>query len=462
MHNCICAIEADSGKYILPKFANKAASYKCPECKNVVIPRQGKIRTAHFAHKANVSTCSYFDRPGESQYHKIAKIAIMSLLQNNGSFTTYYRCKGYSKIPHIAYQHIKLLEGDEIILEYKSKDYIADIAIVNRGHVRTIIEIYHTHATTSFVRPEPWFELRTCDIFAALASDTKSAVIPCVRTRKKCYECNCYELKLGALDKHTLGYCLPAEDYSHIECICLECKHPVALSKNRFQHIGHSNCKMYNYPTVHNEIKDTLYKLTYILQTKPIKTLQHACDYYTWAYDDNEDYCDLMVEYPIHIDASDIFKLNFKEKCLKVCKSDNSLKYVFYVVAHYSEYPEKREENVFYVDMNDPFFPLKQIIYWKKCGSEEWDSLSICKFEDDNICNRCSKLQDNLSKLEKVDFLFDPQCKYTDNYIQKLQCVQCHKIEYNPVMYKGFRSICKDCVADLNESTLLPRFIGDE
>jgi len=52
--------------------------YYCPYCGAEMIPRQGKIRRWHFAHKSNLENCSY-----ESYLHKIAKKKIKEIFDNN-------------------------------------------------------------------------------------------------------------------------------------------------------------------------------------------------------------------------------------------------------------------------------------------------------------------------------------------------------------------------------------------
>jgi len=64
---------------------------------------------------------------------------------------------------------IEYKEGDSAVVEYRDPNnkYIADVALLNNGKVRYIFEIKHTHTTTNFTRPEPWFEITTEEIFKA-------------------------------------------------------------------------------------------------------------------------------------------------------------------------------------------------------------------------------------------------------------------------------------------------------
>jgi hypothetical protein len=88
--------------------------------------------------------------------------------------------------------NIDYKDGDETIIEYRDplNKYVADVALINVGKVRYIFEIKHTHATITDVRPEPWYEFTTENIFQAendlnnLNSDinlNKTVYLSCVR-----------------------------------------------------------------------------------------------------------------------------------------------------------------------------------------------------------------------------------------------------------------------------------------
>ena len=87
-HNhLIGAIEKLSNKYTYPKNANKKYDYECPDCREDVIPRQGKVRTHHFAHKRSSNNCSYYNNPNEAQIHKDAKLLMESILKERKTIT---------------------------------------------------------------------------------------------------------------------------------------------------------------------------------------------------------------------------------------------------------------------------------------------------------------------------------------------------------------------------------------
>jgi hypothetical protein len=84
-------------------------------------------------------------------------------------------------------------ENDKIIIEYRdiNNKYIADVAIINDNKVKYIFEIKHTHSTTTNVRPEPWFEITTQQIFEEDINNKKDITLTCIRNNKNRYCSNC-------------------------------------------------------------------------------------------------------------------------------------------------------------------------------------------------------------------------------------------------------------------------------
>jgi hypothetical protein len=172
------AIEIETNKYVSPTEALKGKNYKCIECDKKVIIRKGTIRKAHFAHYVQTNICTYYDHPNESQIHKDAKMLMAKLLTDKKSIQFIWRCdykqcntESYSyefqEMPSIIYK-----EDDEVKMEYRDKDgkWVADVAIVNKGEVRYIIEIKNTHATTT-VRPEPWYEIDASELIKEINTE---------------------------------------------------------------------------------------------------------------------------------------------------------------------------------------------------------------------------------------------------------------------------------------------------
>ena len=162
------AIRIETDKYETPTEALKGKVYKCIECNERVILRKGTVRKAHFAHYAQAN-CEYYDHPNESQIHKDAKMLMAKLLTEKRHIQFSWNCdyEGCNAINPYIFQDLSNVVykvGDEVVVEYRSKDnkWIADVAIVNNGEPRYIIEILNSHRTTT-PRPEPWFEVKALE-----------------------------------------------------------------------------------------------------------------------------------------------------------------------------------------------------------------------------------------------------------------------------------------------------------
>jgi len=114
----------------------------------------------------------------EIQIHKDAKMLMAKLLTDKKSIQFIWRCdykqcntESYSyefqEMPSIIYK-----EDDEVKMEYRDKDgkWVADVAIVNNGEVRYIIEIKNTHATTT-ARQEPWYEVDASELIKEINTE---------------------------------------------------------------------------------------------------------------------------------------------------------------------------------------------------------------------------------------------------------------------------------------------------
>ena len=249
------ALDTETNKYTSPTEALKGQTYKCVDCDKKVILRKGTIRKAHFAHYAQTNICSYYDHPNESQIHKDAKLLMVKLLEDKKRIQFCWECKysscktssdcyAFQDIPSIVYK-----EGDEVNVEYRDKDnkWIADVAIVNNGDVRYIIEIKNTHATTT-ARPEPWFEvdakqfiqdinelnaehLTDPDLDIYKQQEDFMYIIPCLRKdiARYCYGSFCYKErwvnKIPGYDKDlTFNECLicKSDDYEPVSDGCTD------------------------------------------------------------------------------------------------------------------------------------------------------------------------------------------------------------------------------------------------
>lgn len=166
------AIDCETNEYITPNKAQKGREYKCADCDQRVIIRKGDVRIHHFAHFNPSSKCRFYIGSGESENHKHAKLLLSEWLKAKKPINFTWSCLNQNK--HGTCQtydwntdhDIEYKDGDEVIIEYRDpvKKYIADVAVLNNGTVRYIIEVKHSHQTTSTTRPDPWFEVDADEI----------------------------------------------------------------------------------------------------------------------------------------------------------------------------------------------------------------------------------------------------------------------------------------------------------
>ena len=187
-HVLLGAIDIISGKYVLPKVANKKNSYTCPECITKVILCQGKINAYHFRHKIDSSCTHYESSISESIIHKDAKLLLKTLLETNISPIKFIRnCSCcYNKITGI----IPILSSSsKIELEYRF-DYnglkIADVAYITDDKLCYIFEICYKNVTLPENRPEPWFEIDAISLLNL--TDRSNILLSCIR-KEKCNVC---------------------------------------------------------------------------------------------------------------------------------------------------------------------------------------------------------------------------------------------------------------------------------
>lgn len=121
--------------------ARKGEYYSCPACRSAVIYRHGKIRVAHFAHKA-LSGCSQ-----ETITHKTAKLLIQKVIiewkSGNGQPPRIERrCQGCGKcVPQPLPEKV-----EKALLEHRlNNGYVVDLALMVEGKPQAAIEIRVTH-----------------------------------------------------------------------------------------------------------------------------------------------------------------------------------------------------------------------------------------------------------------------------------------------------------------------------
>ncbi len=164
------AVDTITNEYTQPADAERGKEYKCMECDQRVVAKKGSVRRAHFAHYAPTNTCTYYEHPNESQLHKDAKYKLAEWLANCRPLEITWpcpKCGGHTG-GETEYE-VLYIDGDEPVIEYRDPNgkYVADVALLNNGQIRYIFEVKHTHATTTTVRPDPWFEFTTAEIYSA-------------------------------------------------------------------------------------------------------------------------------------------------------------------------------------------------------------------------------------------------------------------------------------------------------
>lgn len=139
--------------------ANRYAQYFCPGCRHIFIPRLGKIREHHFAHKHETSNCSF-----ESYLHEIAKYVfyerfqfaktfkrpfLLKFWQHCSTSKTYRQYPGLENIDCSEFfeREIDLAQYFEIVeMEKQYEGFRPDLRLYSTKHDCTLlIEIKVTH-----------------------------------------------------------------------------------------------------------------------------------------------------------------------------------------------------------------------------------------------------------------------------------------------------------------------------
>ena len=193
------AINKATGRYEIPKFADKRDKHSCPDCKKDVFLRKGEKRKAHFAHYASTDPCTYYTRLGESDVHRHAK-EMMKYVLTHLTVTIDRHCLTCREV--IQSDAIPALsEGSEIHLEYAfehtsilrnsrlSGPKIADVAYTKGDGIAYLFEIYHSHKTGEGERPDPWYELSASTLIETVENCSDNTIrFNCMRA-KDCESC---------------------------------------------------------------------------------------------------------------------------------------------------------------------------------------------------------------------------------------------------------------------------------
>jgi len=235
-------------EYVYPSIANKKNKYVCPDCNKKLIFCKGKINRPYFRHKADTSTCAYYNEPSESQIHKDAKMLLKKLLQTY-DLTFSRKCTQCFQTHN---HKIKHTHESNIKLEHKFKyngNRSADVAYIKNNTIKYIFEICHTNSTLENNRPEPWFEVDA----KTLIDNPNKHIISCLR-KKKCDLCikknENYKRFIGENCKGN-GTCFyhkfdryDINKYCKYKCErqqCIFCN--VSKSKNDMEHHACNKCR---------------------------------------------------------------------------------------------------------------------------------------------------------------------------------------------------------------------------
>lgn len=133
---------------VSPSEARKGDPYFCPKCQAPVIVKQGDIRVHHFAHKSDTNC-----QGPESTLHSAC---IKAIANNLYHLSEALEQDDWLKIVDICSKCQRDFNPrypnpdtyNDVRLEYKLLDseYRADIALLEDGKLKGIIEVRHTHA----------------------------------------------------------------------------------------------------------------------------------------------------------------------------------------------------------------------------------------------------------------------------------------------------------------------------
>jgi hypothetical protein len=179
------AINKETNKYESLYYANKNNTYKCPSCNKDIILKDGPIRERYFSHLKSDNPCVYYNNPCESQIHKNSKLFLKSLIEKETDIKITKKCNKCNTIDLIDLP--KINNDFEVIIEYpfiyNGKQKYADLCILNKNTNKMIIlEIFHTHQTDENDRPEPWYEIKTDELFDAINDIESHLKINCNRS----------------------------------------------------------------------------------------------------------------------------------------------------------------------------------------------------------------------------------------------------------------------------------------
>lgn len=210
--------QTKNGQYVFAHTVDRTIGhFKCTTCRMPVVLRRGKQRTAHFAHKANVSNCS---GGGESEQHRATKEWIAANA-GNGNLKFKQKCKRCSAVDYAGVSHVPPArhkftaamgqpglvgfaeqriptDPDRFELNKNPSHMQPDVTIRDaRGRARIYVEVCHTNPKTDeemrFLNTRSSLataiEVQAVDLIAKkypLRFTVKGSALcqPCVRARR--------------------------------------------------------------------------------------------------------------------------------------------------------------------------------------------------------------------------------------------------------------------------------------
>ncbi|HBZ6168958.1 TPA: hypothetical protein ML354_001633 [Salmonella enterica] len=151
------------GELVIAEEATKGVNYQCPNCRESLSLRAGKVRKKHFAHRADTE-CD-----PESVEHKIGKILIEKAIIDNA-----YHDKSIILVKNCLCcyrkKSIEIRPGYFIGCEQEKHvgSYVCDVLAATFDNKEIAIEVFHTHKVDedkAIGLPVQWFELDVESIF---------------------------------------------------------------------------------------------------------------------------------------------------------------------------------------------------------------------------------------------------------------------------------------------------------
>lgn len=221
------AVDSEQQLYS-PETAQKNKNYFCPACKDSVVFKQGKVKTAHFAHKIS-NICNQ-----ETITHKTAKLLIQKAVHEWKSGKV--KSPTIQRLCQICRMSINQLlpeKVDSAFLEYRLIDgSIVDVALLVGETAQAAIEIKVTHAVDElkinrlsipFVELDGYELIKNYSVWKPITDKFKPII---------CKECKLAYSKFKDKANHVAKASrieLPAEYYRYSFCRCWKCTREIIV-----------------------------------------------------------------------------------------------------------------------------------------------------------------------------------------------------------------------------------------